>query len=75
MLLNVGVLMYYLVPDITANCICEIHCLALDGLDLNTVHKLSNKEKKISVELRFRPGAVGWEAIMLLPLCYVDDRI
>ena len=33
--------------DITANCICEIHCLALDGFDLHTVHKLSSKEKKI----------------------------
>ena len=27
----------------TANCICEIHCLALDGFDLNNVHKLRSK--------------------------------
>ena len=26
--------------------ICEIHCIALDGFDLYTVHKLSSKEKK-----------------------------
>ena len=32
--------------DVTANCICELHCFALDGFDLNTVHKLSSKEKK-----------------------------
>ena len=32
--------------DVTANCIYEIRCLALDGFDLNTVHQLSNKEKK-----------------------------
>ena len=37
--------LYYLDLDVTANCICEIHCLALDGFDLYTVHKLSSKEK------------------------------
>ena len=31
---------------ITADCICEIHCLALDGFKLYTVHPLSSKEKK-----------------------------
>ena len=36
----------YLALDITAHCICEIHGLALDGFDLNTVQKLSSKEKK-----------------------------
>ena len=36
----------YLALDVTANCICEIHCFALDGFDLNTVHQLSRKEKK-----------------------------
>ena len=30
--------------DLTAYCICEIHCLALDGYHFNTVHKLSSKE-------------------------------
>ena len=37
--------LYYLALDITANCICEIHWLALDGLDLNTVHKLRSKRE------------------------------
>ena len=32
--------------DVTANCICEIHCLVLNGLDLNSVHKLKSKEEK-----------------------------
>ena len=36
----------YLALNVTANCICEIQCLALDGFNLNTVHKLSSKEKK-----------------------------
>ena len=31
--------------DITADCICGIHCLALDVFDLNIVHKLSREEK------------------------------
>ena len=47
--------------------ICEIHCVALDGFDLNPVHKLS--KKKILAEPGFKPGAAGWEAKML-PLCY-----
>ena len=34
-------------PDVTANCQCEIHCLVLDGFNLNTVHKLSSNEKKL----------------------------
>ena len=59
--------------DVSANWICGIHCLALDGFNLNTVHKLSsiekNSQRKISAELGFKPGAVGWEARML-PLCY-----
>ena len=47
--------------EITANCICEIHCIALNGFNLNSVHKLSSKEKKISLEPGFKPAAVGWE--------------
>ena len=39
-------LLLYLALDVTAKCICEILCLALDGFDLNTAHKLSNKDKK-----------------------------
>ena len=27
----------YLALDVTANCICEIHCLGLDGFDLKAV--------------------------------------
>ena len=27
--------------DVTANCICEIHCISHDGFDFNTVNKLS----------------------------------
>ena len=55
----------------TANCICEISCLSTSWVgSLNTVHELSNIEKKkISAEPGFEPGAAGWEAWML-PLCY-----
>ena len=35
-------LVFCIALDVTANCICEIHCLALDGFDLNTYHKLSS---------------------------------
>ena len=34
----------YLALDFTANCICEIHCKALDGFNLNTVHPLSSND-------------------------------
>ena len=34
-----------LAVDVTANYICEIHCLALDGFNLNTVHQQSSKGK------------------------------
>ena len=37
----------YLALDVTANCNSEIHFIALDGFDLNTVHKLSSTEKNI----------------------------
>ena len=53
----------------TANCICEIHFLALDGFNLNTVHKLGIKEKNVLAEPRFQPGVAGWDARMQ-PLCY-----
>ena len=53
------IFLWYLVLDVTANCICEMHCLALDGFDLNAVHKLSSKEKKILAEPGFKPGAAG----------------
>ena len=39
------VFLLYLALDVTPNCICEIHFLALDGFDLNTVHKLRSKGK------------------------------
>ena len=38
--------LWYLALDIITNCDCEVHCLAQDGFNLNTVHKLSRKEKK-----------------------------
>ena len=41
---------------VTANCIWEIHCLALDGFDLNTVHKLSSKEKHLGRDLNLGLG-------------------
>ena len=63
------VFLQYLALDFTANCICEIHCIALDGFDLSTAHKLSSKEKKILTELGFESGAAGWDARMQ-PLCY-----
>ena len=34
--------LWHLALDIPAKCICAICCLALDGFDLNTVHKLSS---------------------------------
>ena len=40
------IFLQYLALGVTANCICEIHCLAIDGFDLKPVHKLSNIEKK-----------------------------
>ena len=57
------------------SCICEIYCLAQDGFDLNTVHKLSSNEKNYlwswesNPELGIKPMVAGWEAWML-PLCY-----
>ena len=35
---------FYSTLGVTENCICQIHYLALDGFDLNTVHKLSSKD-------------------------------
>ena len=32
---EINILMKYLALDVTANCICEIHFLTLDGLGLN----------------------------------------
>ena len=32
------ILLQYLALDVTADCICEIHCIALDGFDLYTIH-------------------------------------
>ena len=60
---------FFVALDVSANCICEMHCLALDGFDLNNVHKLSSKEKS-SADPSFEPGAAELEARML-PQCYV----
>ena len=66
---KISFLLALLALDITANYICEIQYLALDGFDLNTVHKLRSKEilreRKILAELGYEPGAAGWEARML----------
>ena len=40
----------------------------LKGFDLNTAHKQSSKEKKISAGPGFKPATAGWEARMQ-PLC------
>ena len=55
---------WYLALDVTVNCICEIHCLALEGFDLNTVHKLCSKEKNSRREKSrwsrdLNPGLLG----------------
>ena len=55
--------LFFVVLSFGRHFICEIHCLALDGFDLNTVHKLSSKEKI------FRPcqdsnlGLLGWKQV------------
>ena len=51
--------LYCLTLDVTLNCIKEIHCLALDGFVLNTVHKLSSKDKKSRLGLNLNPGLLG----------------
>ena len=58
----------YLALDVTSNCVCELNCLARDGFDLNTVHKLSSKEPG------FETGDAGWEEKML-PLCYIAPTV
>ena len=45
--------------DATTNFICEIHCLALGGFDLDTVHKLSSKEKKSRRSQDSNPWLLG----------------
>ena len=61
---KVGTFLLCLALGVTANCICEIHCLAVDGFNLHNVHKLSSKEKIFG-----QSGAAGWEARMV-PLCH-----
>ena len=45
--------------DVTANCISEIACVALDEFDLYTVHKLRSKEKKSRLSQDLNPGLLG----------------
>ena len=45
--------------DVTANCSCEIHCVALYGFDLNTVHKLSSIEKRSLQSWDSNSGLLG----------------
>ena len=54
-----SVFLYYLAMGITANCICEIFLLALDGFDLNAVHKLSSNEKKSRQSQSSNPRLLG----------------
>ena len=49
----------YIALDVTPNCTCEIHCLALDGFSLNTFYKLSSKEKKSWRSQHSNPGLLG----------------
>ena len=51
--------LFCLALAVTANCNCEIHCIALDGYNLNTVHKLSSKEKKSQPSWDLNPGLLG----------------
>ena len=44
---NLEMFWYYLAVDITANSICKIHCLALDGFDFNTVNKNAVKRRNL----------------------------
>ena len=45
--------------DVTANCICEIRFLALDGFDPNAVHQLSSKDEKSQQSRDSKPGLLG----------------
>ena len=45
--------------NVTANYICEIDSLALDGFDLNAVHQLSSKDKKRWQSRDSNPGLLG----------------
>ena len=53
------VFLWFLALDVTAYCICEIHCLAIYGFNLNTVHNLSSKEKKSQRSRDSNPGLLG----------------
>ena len=48
-------------------CICEIRGLALDEFDLNTVHKLSSKEKKSRRSQDSNLGLLGGKQECSLP--------
>ena len=48
-----------LAVDIAANCICEIHCSLLDEINLNIIHKLSSKDKKLRQSRDSNQGLVG----------------
>ena len=56
---NMKIFLYYLDLAITANCISENNCLALDGFDLNTVHKIRQQREKISTVLEFETRTAG----------------
>ena len=51
-------LMYFIL-DVTTNCICEVHCLALDGFDRNALQKLGSKEKRYHTNWYSNLGLLG----------------
>ena len=54
-------LLLCLILGFTANCIFEIHCLALDGFDVNTAYKPSSKDKKSWQSRVLNPGLLVWK--------------
>ena len=52
-------LFLHLALDVTANCICKIQHLALDGLDPNSALKLSRKDKKSQPSQDSNLGLLG----------------
>ena len=65
----------YLALNVTANCISEIHYIALDCLYLNTVLQLSSKEKKSQLSRDSNPGLLSGKQECYLcamqPLMYI----
>ena len=58
-LISIRLLVFFVVICSWRHCIFEIHSFALDGFNLNTVHKLSSKEKKSLWSWVSNPGLLG----------------